>query len=71
MKTKDGYKVASGMLITKGAVPFEEHAIIVDKVDDDSITYTEAEWDEAAQGYYPTGDGGLMFADEVAEYEFM
>ena len=71
MKTKDGYKVASGMLITKGAVPFEEHAIIVDKVNGDSITYTEVEWDENAQGYFPNGHGGVMFAEEIAEYEFM
>lgn len=69
MITKDGYKVEEGMLL--GTDSNEDLAVKIVSVSDDSAIYEEYEWDEEAEMFAPNGQGGLLWAEEIAnEYEY-
>lgn len=68
MKTKDGYDVYEGMVVTKSINDIVAYEIT--KVHDDCVEYRELIWNEAKCDYDNTNYGGLLLAEEI-EQDYM
>ena len=70
MKTKDGDEIFEGMIINKNNnndVLYE-----ITKVKENYVWYRELCWNEDVLDYINTGDGGLLFAEEIgADYNYL
>jgi hypothetical protein len=70
MITKDGYEIYEGMTISKN----NNNDVIyeITKVKENYVWYRELHWNEDVLEYINTGDGGLLFAEEIkANYEYL
>ena len=70
MRTRDGYDVYAGMMISKN--DNDDVIYEITKVNDNCVEYRKLNWNEARCDYDETGDGGLLFAEEIeASYDYL
>lgn len=70
MRTKDGYDIYEGMVLTN--VLDDDIAYKITKVHNDCVEYREFKWNEAKCDYDDTSYGGLLLAEEIeANYEYL
>lgn len=65
MRTKDGYDVFAGMVLTNSLD--DDIAYEITKVHNDCVEYRELIWNEAKCDYDDTNDGGLLLAEELEQ----
>ena len=63
MKTNDGYEVKAGMMIS--TMLDDDVAYQIQSVSDDTAVYHEYIWNEEDEDFKATGDGGLLWAEEI------
>ena len=65
MRTKDGYDVYEGMIVTKSIDDIVAYEIA--RVYEDCVAYRELMWNEAKCDYDGTNICGLLLAEEIEQ----
>ena len=70
MKTRDGYDVYVGMVISKNNN--DDVIYEITEVKENHVQYRELNWNEVRCNYNKTSNGGLLFAEEIeTSYDYL